>query len=232
MVMRKGTEGKRGAKETMRSNIKDYILQQIISGSYRPGERIVETRLARELNVSQAPVREAMLELASSDILEERPFSGTYVRSISVEEIDDIFEIRAFIEQYAAKRAAVSATREQFAQMEEVLRKMDPHTDISDFVDLDMRFHELIMDAAGSPSLKRAWSILRLTEWTYLSAYITKASLDDLIEQHRTILQYLMSRDETGAGAYMLLHIKGFGKELISLVGSRIEAEKAEEAES
>ena len=44
-------------KETMRSNIKNYIQQQIVEGVYRPGDRIVETRLARELNVSQAPVR-------------------------------------------------------------------------------------------------------------------------------------------------------------------------------
>lgn len=45
------------AKETLRSNIKDYIQQKIAEGAYRPGDRIVETQLARELNVSQAPVR-------------------------------------------------------------------------------------------------------------------------------------------------------------------------------
>ena len=57
----RGGAGKRlPAKETLRSNIKDYIQQQIVEGAYRPGDRIVETRLARELNVSQAPVREAV----------------------------------------------------------------------------------------------------------------------------------------------------------------------------
>ena len=57
------------AKETLRSNIRDYIQQQIAEGVYRPGDRIVETRLAKELNVSQAPVREAMLELSTIGML-------------------------------------------------------------------------------------------------------------------------------------------------------------------
>ena len=86
-------------KETMRSNIKNYIQQQIVEGVYRPGDRIVETRLARELNVSQAPVREAMLELSAIGLLEERPYSGTFVRNLSVKEIQEIFDIRGFLEE-------------------------------------------------------------------------------------------------------------------------------------
>lgn len=102
--MRGSTAGRRlPAKETLRSNIKDYIQQQIAEGVYRPGDRIVETRLAKELNVSQAPVREAMLELATMGLLEERPYSGTYVRNFSIEEIEDIFLTRAFIEEQDRK---------------------------------------------------------------------------------------------------------------------------------
>ena len=65
-LIKSAKSGKRlPAKETLRSNIKDYIQQQIAEGRYQPGDRIVETQLARELNVSQAPVREAILELAA-----------------------------------------------------------------------------------------------------------------------------------------------------------------------
>lgn len=111
--MREKAMGKRlSAKETLRSNIRDYIQKQIAEGVYKPGDRIVETRLAKELDVSQAPVREAMLELATMGLLEERPYSGTYVRNLSVTEIEDIFDIRAFIEEYAAKRAAKRVTDE------------------------------------------------------------------------------------------------------------------------
>ena len=128
--MREKAMGKRlSAKETLRSNIRDYIQKQIAEGVYKPGDRIVETRLAKELDVSQAPVREAMLELATMGLLEERPYSGTYVRNLSVTEIEDIFDIRAFIEEYAAKRAAKRVTDEQLAEMEVILQQMERDKD-------------------------------------------------------------------------------------------------------
>lgn len=214
--------GKRlAAKETLRSNIRDYIQQQIAEGVYRPGDRIVETRLAKELNVSQAPVREAMLELATIGMLEERPYSGTYVRNFTIEEIEDTFEARAFLEEHAAKRAAKRASEEQLAQMRAVLDRMDPNQGLQEFVRLDKEFHGLVMDASGSPALKRVWNLLRMAEWTYLCAAITAFSLEDLIAQHWRIYRYLEAREESSAGAYMFLHIKGFGDELGRYFSSR-----------
>lgn len=212
---RREKAGKRlPAKETLRSNIKDYIQQQVAEGVYKPGDRIVETQLARELNVSQAPVREAILELATMGLLEERPYSGTFVRNFTIAEIEDIFDIRAFVEEYAARRAAKRITEEQLAEMEAVLREMEQNQELPTFVHLDMEFHGLVMDAAGSLALKRAWKVLRMAEWTYLCASITAFSLPELVAQHRNIYRYLKTHDESSAGAYMFLHIKGFGDEL------------------
>lgn len=213
MIERTASGKRLPAKETLRSNIKDYIQQQIAEGVYRPGDRIVETRLAKELDVSQAPVREAILELSAMGLLEERPYSGSYVRRLSVAEIEDIFEIRAFVEEYAAKRAAKRATEEQLRQMEAVLEQMEDQ-DLFEFVRLDMEFHGLIMDAAGSPALKRAWTVLRMADWTYLCASITAFSMEEMVAQHRNIYHYLKTRSESSAGAYMFLHLKGFGEEL------------------
>lgn len=204
------------AKETLRSNIRDYIQQQIAEGVYRPGDRIVETQLAKELGVSQAPVREAILELSTMGLLEEKPYSGTFVRQMEIPEILDIFDIRAFVEEYAAKRAAACVTDEQLSEMEQILQQMEQeeNANIPTFVRLDMEFHGLVMDAAGSPALKRAWKVLRMAEWTYLCAAITGFSLDEMIEQHRNIFKHLQAHDASSAGAYIFLHIKGFGNEL------------------
>ena len=83
-------------KSTMRREIRTYIQRQIAQGVYRPGDRIVETQLAREMNVSQAPVREALLELAAMGLVEERPYSGTFVRHLKASDIEDIYNTRAF----------------------------------------------------------------------------------------------------------------------------------------
>jgi Transcriptional regulators len=213
-------------KETLRSNIKSYIQKQIAEGVYRPGSRIVETQLAKDLNVSQAPVREAILELASIGLLEIRPYSGTFVCNLSAAEIEDIFNTRAFIEEYGARRAAKRITDQQLAELEDLLRQMYANRDFDHFVQLDMDFHGLVMDAAGSPALKRAWSILRMADWTYLCASITRFPMKDMVDQHRDIYEHLKKRADHSAGACMFLHIKRFGDEL----GQFLEREQDAEA--
>lgn len=220
------------AKETLRSNIKDYIRYRIMDGSYRPGDRIVETKLARELGVSQAPVREAILELSAFGLLEERPYSGTFVRAMSREEILDIFSTRAFIEEHTTKQATYRATEEQLENLERIVSEMTEDMDMDDFIRLDMDFHDCIMSIAGSASMKRAWSVLRMSEWTYISAKTTSRSLKELIAQHRTIFEHLKNKDANSAGAYMYLHINGFGKEVAHYYEtSYLEAAKNQDAE-
>lgn len=98
-------------KVTLRDKVKEYILERIYNGSYEPGSRIVETKLAHELGISQAPVREAIIALSMIGFLEERPYSGAYVRRITPEWIEDLFETRAFIERRIAFLATINATR-------------------------------------------------------------------------------------------------------------------------
>ena len=83
MPMARNETKKDIAKGTLRKEIQSYIQEQIASGRFKAGDRIVETQLAKELNVSQAPVREAKLELAAMGLLEERPYSGSFVRQLT-----------------------------------------------------------------------------------------------------------------------------------------------------
>jgi Transcriptional regulators len=202
-------------KNTMRSDIEHYIQRLISTGVYKPGDRIVETRLAKELNVSQAPVREAILELSVMGLLEERPYSGTFVTKLSAEDIIDIYDTRAFIEEYAATRAAERITDEQFEKLSKLMRQMDRCDDCEDFVELDKEFHETIMDAAASPALKRVWMSLRMSEWTYTSTLVTERSLSELIDAHRMIYDCIRRHADHTAGAYMFIHIRSFSEELI-----------------
>lgn len=208
-------EGKRLAeKATLRKNIREYIQKQIAEGRFRAGDRVVETQLAKELSVSQAPVREAILELSAMGILEERPYSGSFVRSLTAADIEDIYNTRAFIDEYAARQAAKKVTKEQLAEMESLLQEMDAAENPHDFVEKDIAFHALVVDAAGSPTLKRMWEGLRLVEWTGLSVAVTQKTLPELAKQHWQIFRLLEKHADHTVGAYMFLHIKNFGDEL------------------
>lgn len=212
--MEKRSTDKIMAKRTLRKEIRTYIQEQIACGRFKAGDRVVETQLAKELNVSQAPVREAILELAAMGLLEERPYSGSFVRSLTPADIEDVYNVRAFIDEYAARQAAKCASAEQLKNMENLLHEMDEATDIHEFVEKDMAFHAMIVEAAGSPALLRMWEGLRLVEWTGLSAAVTKNTLPELASQHWEIFRMLQKQADHTVGAAMFLHIKNFGDEL------------------
>ncbi len=209
-----------GSKQPMRAVIRKHIQKLISTGVYKPGDRVVETRLAKELNVSQAPVREAILELSVMGLLEERSYSGTFVRRLSAADIEDIYHTRAFIEEYAAKRAAENAETEQIEELERTVESMEHATDQDSFFALDTRFHELVMDAAHSDSLKRVWKTLRMEEWTY-TTLLTQRSLPSLAAAHREIFDFIKRGADHSAGAAMFLHIKGFTDDLIEHLSAK-----------
>lgn len=208
-------EGRRlTEKATLRKEIRDYIQEQIVSGRFKAGDRIVETQMAKELSVSQAPVREAILELAAMGVIEERPYSGSFVRNLTVEDIEDIYNTRAVIDEYAARLAAKRITPEQLQELEALLREMDAAENAHDFVEKDIAFHAMVVNAAGSPALKRMWEGLQLVGWTGLSVAVTRNTLPELARQHWQIYRLLEKHDDHTAGATMFLHIKNFGEEL------------------
>src|SRR3954454_19133104 len=94
------------ARTVLREQVKDVLLQRILSGEYRPGERLVETRIAQELGTSQAPVREALRDLELLRFVESEPFRGARVREVSEEELIEIYPVRAALEEIAAREAA------------------------------------------------------------------------------------------------------------------------------
>ena len=88
-------------RSNLREQIKDVILQRILDGAYEPGARLVETRIAQELGVSQAPVREALRDLDLLGFVVSSPFRGAIVRQISVEEsiteANEIYRLACFL---------------------------------------------------------------------------------------------------------------------------------------
>src|ERR671910_289568 len=105
------------SREMLSSKIKDRILQLILEGELEPGDRLVETRIARELGVSQSPVREAIRDLVAVGFLEIEPYRGARIRQFTREEFLDDMEIRGELEAIAARRAATCITDAQIVTL-------------------------------------------------------------------------------------------------------------------
>src|SRR3990172_7822000 len=98
------------SRSVLSAQVKERLLEAILDGRYPPGARIVETRVARELGTSQAPVREALRDLEALGVVETTAFRGARVRRPSAAELLEAFEIRAELESLGARPAATRLT--------------------------------------------------------------------------------------------------------------------------
>ena len=87
------------SRTVLREQVKDLLLQRIASGELKPGERLVETRIAAELGTSQAPVREALRDLELLRLVESEPFKGSRVRAFGNAELVEVYPVRAVLEE-------------------------------------------------------------------------------------------------------------------------------------
>src|SRR5215204_3488179 len=111
-------------RSNLREQIKDVMLQRIVSGAYPPGARLVETRIAQELGVSQAPVREALRDLEQLGCIVHEPFRGCSVRAFSAHELLEAFPVRAALEALAARLAAERMTEDELLRLRDLLETM------------------------------------------------------------------------------------------------------------
>src|ERR671939_463095 len=122
------------SRTVLREQVKELLLERILAHEYGPGDRLVETRIAQELGISQAPVREALRELESLRFVESSPFRGTWVREVSDEELGEVYPIRAALEEVAA-RAAAERLGGDVRALEHEVRAMATAADVHDQVE-------------------------------------------------------------------------------------------------
>lgn len=185
-------------REVLSTQVKDRILTWILRGELAPGSRLVETRLARQLGTSQAPIREALRDLASLGFVESRPYRGSWVRKPSKHELIEAIEVRAELEALAARLAAMRRTdrciedlEELIGAMAEAAEKADPHEQAIK----NTQFHARIVDAAANQTLKRHWSMLEPFARTYITASAEGIDLHWLGARHQGILEAIRDQN-------------------------------------
>ncbi|MBZ4688608.1 MAG: transcriptional Regulator, GntR family [Clostridiales bacterium] len=197
-------------RRVLRQDINNYLQEAILNGKLQPGNRVVETRIAKELGVSQAPVREAIRELELMGIIETIPFKGAVVKKLTKQDIKDIYQVRANLEGMAAKEAAKKITEEHIIYLEQLVEEMKDAAKIKDrnrFTELNIKFHRKIVDIADNELLKKLLHLVNLSEWTFITTKISKRSLGDLAERHNPIIECFKKGDYEAAENIMEQHI-------------------------
>lgn len=200
----------------MRAVDKAYraVKEGIIEGRYPGGGRITEQEVAAQAGVSRTPVREALRRLQSEGLVDFTPNFGAVVTAWTEADADEVFELRAMLEAYGARRAARSATAEQLAGLRQLAEaqyreSIDRKTGYLERIsELNNRFHHAIQEAAASPRLARALSSLIEAPLVMKTFHIYTA--EDLVrsaQHHLELCSALESRDEDWAAAVMQSHV-------------------------
>ena len=143
----------------MRHRIRDAIVSRILEGTYPPGERLKELALAKEFNVSQAPVREALRELEALHLVQTEHYRGTRVRAIDVDELRQAYELRLLIEKAAVRRAPpCSADDLRALEAETVtMQRTTAPGDNDVHMAAVLRFHRKLVEMSRNALFLRAW---------------------------------------------------------------------------
>jgi DNA-binding GntR family transcriptional regulator len=198
-------------RTVIREQVTELLLERILSHYYAPGARLVQTRIAQELGVSQAPVREALRELEMLRFIESAPFRGSWVREVSAVELQEVYVIRAALEE-AAARLAADRLQGDVSALEREIEAMATATDTRIQVEHDVRFHQLIVEAAGNSRLAELWASLQVEARTMITALRTGLDPGEVAELHQPIVDALRRQDAEGAGLEIRRHVQLFGR--------------------
>jgi DNA-binding GntR family transcriptional regulator len=199
------------------------LRQAILSHVFRPGERLQIPEIAGKLGVSLTPVRHAIQQLALEGLIEVQPRSGTFVATISAEDIEETFELRCALECLAAERAVERITPEQLTRLGELVAALS--VEANDEASLrkheadNSEFHSILIRASGNrrlaemhESLKANIQIARV----HLAEGYRGGRFEQERAEHVAIYEALRSRDAVGLREALRSHILRAKQSLIA----------------
>ena len=185
--------------------IADQLREQIIQGTFRPGEQVNESVLASQLRTSRGPVREALQRLSQEGLLVSHRNRGVFVLELSADDVREIYAVREAVES-AAANALLDSGPEQIDSTCEVLKPiikdMAKQVAVSDWqaiARLDMQFHISFVAGAGNSRLIRIYETLAAeSRMCILNLEVSYPRVDALVQEHQNLLELLEAGDREG----------------------------------
>ena len=182
-------------RRVLRDDVVEYIIEEILRGDLQPGERVIETKISRDLQVSQGAVREALRGLKARGFVEAEPCKGSRVKIFLAEDFDEYCKIRLELEVFAVKWAIEkgSSNVEELSSIVDLMYERAKANDELLIRKADVKFHELLVDSARS-----AWDALANDYWIYIGVNAEIKNFPLLMEQadkHRLIVDAISEGD-------------------------------------
>ena len=197
------------ARSVLADQVRERLLERILSGRYPPDARIVETQVARELGTSQAPVREALRGLEALGVVEITPFRGARVRRPTSRELLEAYAVRSALETLAARFAVPRLTEPDLERLTAEVDEMQAAAAAGDrhrVAAADARFHGLVVALADNATLLKVWGSLEPFLRTYITLVVPGADPHWSADLHVPVLDALRRRDAGAVVAALEAH--------------------------
>jgi phosphonate utilization transcriptional regulator len=196
--------------QSLTTLVQREIERMILAGDLASGDKLNEAEIALQLGVSRGPVREAFRALEETGLVHTEKNRGVFVRVIAIDEADQIYELRANFDQMAGRKIAGSITPEQLKDLRSLVERMEKATsrdDLDAYHDLNLKFHDAIVDYAGNRKLLDAYR--RLVNELNLFRRHTLAQRDRLpnsTREHRKIVDSIAGGNADATGKLLYDH--------------------------
>ncbi|NLD45658.1 MAG: GntR family transcriptional regulator [Clostridiaceae bacterium] len=208
----------------LREVIFDTLREAIIAGELKPGERLMEVKLAEKMGVSRTPVREAIRKLELEGLVDMIPRKGAHVAELSVKDIMDVLEVRASLDGLATALASERITDEEIKELKHILSQFAAYSEkenLQGTIKKDVEFHDLIYRASRNERLIQISSNLREQFQRFRVIYLKDySSSKDLIKEHDSICEAVSRRDKEAATKLAQIHISNQQKNITKAIKS------------
>ncbi|SDM81887.1 DNA-binding transcriptional regulator, GntR family [Paenibacillus sp. yr247] len=213
--------GSKISRVNLTEEIYRIVKEDILTHKLKSGEKINIDQLARDLEVSNIPIREALSRLQSEGYLNVIPFKGMFVNMMSVKELDELFEIRMQLEPLAVEKAALLIPDETLERLQETMNSLQTQQSpnstngLGTIKEMNMSLHGTILtycDNTNLQNLVRGYIEQIQRYLTYIQLNLDINTTNEEWAEHNAILQKLKQRDPKGASDAMFKHIKNSRK--------------------
>ena len=206
----------------LRDVVFNTLRQAILRGELQPGERLMEIQLAQRLGVSRTPVREAIRKLELEGLVLMIPRRGAEVAEITRQDLEDVLEVRAALEELAVKDACEHITDEQLQDLKKAANEFKRSLEGTDLVacaEADIHFHEIIYAATNNQRLVQMLNNLREQMYRYRMENLKdNRTYRTLVEEHDAIRRALKKHDKEKAGAAINVHIENQRRSILASI--------------
>lgn len=196
----------------------EAIKEAILSGKIRPGSRLSQIGLAEELNVSRAPVVDALSRLATEGLVERRPRSGYFVQTLTEKDVIDVYNVRCALECQALRDISATITPEDVDMLADIFEASYEDLkrgDMTGYVLADDRFHAELVRLANNRVLNSMWGLIRdQIQLIRVMVAVTTNRVMRAAEEHRRLIECLHNRDFAAAEEVLRHHIESVKREV------------------